>query len=96
MHRGIGSPIQSVGDGVLLAALGVLGGLGHYCVAKAMSYAPASVVAPFQYWQMIGSVIVGYLFMGSMPDQYTWIGAAIIIGAGLFIGWRETREKRAP
>lgn len=87
-------PIQSVGDGLLLAALGVLGGLGHYCVAKAMSYAPASVMAPFQYWQMIGSVIVGYLLMGSMPDEYTWLGAAIIICAGLFIGWRETREKR--
>ena len=87
-------PIGSAADAGMLAALGMLGGLGHYCVAKAMSYAPASIVAPFQYWQMIGSVTVGYLFMGSLPDAYTWLGAAIIIAAGLFIGWIETRERR--
>jgi drug/metabolite transporter (DMT)-like permease len=87
-------PVQSLGDVGMLASLGVLGGLGHYCVAKAMTFAPASVVAPFQYWQMIGSVAVGYLFMNSIPTSTTWLGAAIIICAGLFIGWRETREKK--
>jgi drug/metabolite transporter (DMT)-like permease len=86
-------PIKSLGDGLLLASLGVLGGLGHYFVARAMTYAAASVIAPFQYFQMIGSVIVGYLLMGNLPDQSTWIGAAIIISAGIYIGWRETREK---
>lgn len=87
--------VQSFGDLLLMASLGVLGGLGHYCVAKAMTFAQASVVAPFQYWQMIGSVLVGYILMGSMPTASTWLGAAIIIGAGLFIGWQETREKKA-
>jgi drug/metabolite transporter (DMT)-like permease len=86
-------PMQSAGDVALMASLGILGGLGHFCVAKAMTFAPASVVAPFQYWQMIGSVTVGYLFMGSMPTATTWLGAGIIVAAGLFIGWRETREK---
>jgi drug/metabolite transporter (DMT)-like permease len=59
-----------------------------------MTFAPAGVLAPFQYWQMIGSVIVGYLFMSSLPTSSTWLGAAIIIAAGLFLGWRETREKK--
>ncbi len=89
-------PLQSGMDIALMASLGILGGLGHYCVAKAMTFAPASVVAPFQYWQMIGSVTVGYVFMGSMPTAATWLGAGIIIAAGLFIGWRETREKAVP
>jgi drug/metabolite transporter (DMT)-like permease len=89
----IWSPIRSVGDGLLLAALGVLGGLGHFCVAKALTYGQASVIAPFQYFQMIGSVAVGYLFMGNLPDGGTWLGAAVIIAAGLYIGWLETREK---
>ncbi|MCL4766609.1 MAG: DMT family transporter [Hyphomicrobiaceae bacterium] len=80
-------------DAVMMLLLGVLGGLGHYCVAKAMTYAPANVVAPFMYWQMVGSVVVGYLVAGSMPDVTTWIGAAIIIGAGLYIGWRDARAK---
>jgi drug/metabolite transporter (DMT)-like permease len=88
-------PLESLTDAALLAALGILGGLGHYCVAKAMTFAPANVVAPFQYWQMIGSVIVGYLFMNSVPTAMTWLGASVIIAAGLFIGWRETREKIA-
>ncbi len=87
------TPMQSLGDVAMMASLGVLGGLGHYCVAKAMTFAPASVVAPFQYWQMIGSVMVGYLLMNSIPTSTTWLGAGIIICAGLFIGWRETREK---
>jgi drug/metabolite transporter (DMT)-like permease len=87
------TPVQSMADGALLIGLGVLGGLGHYCVARALIYAAASVVSPFQYWQMVGSVSVGYLFMGSVPDTYTWLGASIIICAGMYIGWRETREK---
>lgn len=82
-------------DTALLASLGVLGGLGHYCVARAMTYATASVVSPFQYWQMVGSVTVGYLLFGDLPDAYTWAGAALIIGSGLFIGWRESRERTA-
>lgn len=90
------TPVQSLSDAALLISLGILGGLGHYFVARALTYAPASVISPFQYFQMIGSVLVGYLFMGNWPDQGTWLGAAIIISAGLYIGWRETREKKAP
>ena len=43
---------------VLMLLLGVFGGIGHYFVARAFTYAQANVVAPFMYWQMIGSVIV--------------------------------------
>ncbi len=60
-----------------------------------MTYATASVVSPFHYWQIFGSVSVGYLLFGDLPDRYTWLGAALIIVSGLFIGWREHRERRA-
>jgi drug/metabolite transporter (DMT)-like permease len=89
-------PIQSWQDLGLLVSLGVFGGLGHYCVARAMTYAPANVVAPFMYWQMVGSVIIGYLISGNFPDQYVWTGAAIIIGAGIFIAVNETRKQPSP
>jgi drug/metabolite transporter (DMT)-like permease len=82
-------------DWLLMVGLGILGGLGHYCVARAMTYGPANVIAPFQYWQIIGSVIVGYLVSDKLPDAVTWLGAAIIIGAGLALGWRETRERQS-
>ena len=82
---------ESWKDVGLMCSLGVCGGLGHWCLAKAMTYAPANVVSPFQYWQLIGAVIIGYVITGQWPDALTWLGAAIIIGAGLYLGWREMR-----
>ncbi|MCW5749429.1 MAG: DMT family transporter [Alphaproteobacteria bacterium] len=83
-------------DGLIMASLGVFGGLGHYCVARSMTYAAANIVSPFQYFQMVGSVVVGYVLQSHLPDGYTWLGAAIIIGSGLYIGWAETRAKQVP
>jgi drug/metabolite transporter (DMT)-like permease len=74
-------------DTALLSSLGIFGGLGHYCVARAMTYAPANFVAPFNYTQMIGSVVVGYLMFAEVPDIYTWLGTGLIIAAGLLVGW---------
>ena len=89
------APIQSWADAGLLFSLGILGGLGHYFVARAMTCAPANIIAPFGYWQMVGSVIVGFVISGLWPDLSTWIGAAIIVAAGLYIAWRETRPRPA-
>jgi drug/metabolite transporter (DMT)-like permease len=80
-------------DAGLMFSLGIIGGLGHYCVARAMVYAPANIIAPFAYWQMIGAVIVGYAITGLLPDLSTWIGAGVIIGAGLYIAWCETGRR---
>ena len=88
------TPVQSAADAGILISLGILGGLGHYCVARAMTYAPANVISPFHYWQLIGAVVVGYFITLKFPDATTWLGAAVIISAGLYIGYRETREKR--
>jgi drug/metabolite transporter (DMT)-like permease len=82
-------------DWLLLCSLGVFGALGHYCVAKAMTYASANFVAPFNYTQMIGSVIVGYLMFAEVPDFYTWIGTAVIVGAGLMVGWQSRRPAKS-
>ena len=81
-------------DWALLCSLGIFGALGHYCVAKAMTYASANFVAPFNYTQMIGSVIVGYLMFAEVPDFYTWIGTAVIVGAGLMVGWQSRRPAK--
>ena len=82
----------SVRDFLLFCGLGVLGGLGHYCVVRALAYAPANIISPFQYFQLIGSVIVGYLLFGHFPDAATWAGSAVIVSAGLYLGWSQTRR----
>lgn len=90
----IWTPVATWLDVIAMVSLGLFGALGHFFVAKAMTYAAANVVAPFQYWQIVGSVIIGYLVSGKLPDAYTWLGAAIIISAGIYLVVRETRVKR--
>jgi len=73
-------------DITMMSSLGVIGALGHFFLAKALTYAPANFIVPFNYTQMIGSVIVGYWMFAEVPDAYTWAGTALIVGAGLLIG----------
>jgi drug/metabolite transporter (DMT)-like permease len=80
-------------DLMLHLALGLLGAGGHWCVAKAMTYGQASVISPFQYWQMIGSVLVGYVVSGLFPDAYTWVGAGIIVACGVTLAVAESRRR---
>ncbi len=80
-------------DIIYFCGMGVLGALGHYFVARSLTYAPANIVSPFQYVQLIGSVIVGYVFFGDFPDFLGWVGATIIVCAGLYIGWAQSRVR---
>jgi drug/metabolite transporter (DMT)-like permease len=82
-----------IGDIAMFCSLGALGAISHYFVALALGFAPANIVTPFQYVQLVGSVLVGYLFFGDLPDALTWLGAAIVIGSGLYVGWTQTRRR---
>jgi len=57
--------------------------------------APAAVVSPFNYTQLIGSAILGYAVFSEFPDIWTWTGSAVIVGSGLYIGYRERVRYRA-
>jgi drug/metabolite transporter (DMT)-like permease len=59
-----------------------------------MTYASANFVAPFNYTQMIGSVVVGYLMFAEVPDFYTWLGTAVVVGAGLMVGLQGRKPQR--
>ncbi len=82
-------------DLALFCALGVLGALGHYCIAIAFGFGPANILSPFQYFQLLASVAVGFVLFGEAPDLFTWLGAAVIVGSGLYLGWTQTRGKKA-
>jgi drug/metabolite transporter (DMT)-like permease len=71
--------------------LGVLGGFGHYLLALAHRYAPASVIAPFLYQQVIYMALFGYLVFGDVPSAGVWLGAPIVIGSGLYLFSRERK-----
>jgi drug/metabolite transporter (DMT)-like permease len=77
----------------LACLLGVLGGLGHYLLALAHRYAPATVIAPFLYQQVLYMALFGYLVFGDVPSPNVWVGAAIVIGSGLYLFVRERARR---
>jgi drug/metabolite transporter (DMT)-like permease len=90
---------QSLLDVLLFVSLGAFGGLGHYFLVRALEWAPAAVIAPFNYGQLIATVALGYAVFGEFPDIWTWLGGAIIIGSGLYMVHgersRSAREEEA-
>jgi drug/metabolite transporter (DMT)-like permease len=73
----------------MLIGAGIVGGIGQILLTEAYRHADVSVIAPFEYTSLILSIIVGYLFFGDVPTVTMLIGATIVVGAGLFIIWRE-------
>jgi drug/metabolite transporter (DMT)-like permease len=64
------------------------------CTNRSLKLAPASVVVPYQYSMIVWAVMFGYLVFGDVPSVATIVGAAIIIGAGLYIFLREQQLGR--
>ena len=83
------------GDVPFLAVMGVFGGIGHYVLIIALTLAPASLLAPFSYAGLIFASVFAFIVFGEVPDRYTILGAVIIVGAGLYVWWRE-RQKSDP
>jgi len=80
---------------LMMAATGVFGAVGHWLLILAHARAPAPVLAPFLYTQLIWVVILGYLVFGDLPDYWTLIGASVVIGSGMYLLYRE-RERSLP
>jgi drug/metabolite transporter (DMT)-like permease len=76
---------MTLGELASLLLLGIVASAGHLLIARSLKMAPASVLAPLQYTLLIWAVLLGWLFFGDLPDPQTWVGAAVIIGSGLFI-----------
>jgi drug/metabolite transporter (DMT)-like permease len=80
---------------LMMAATGVFGAVGHWLLILAHARAPAPVLAPFLYTQLIWVVILGYLVFGDLPDYWTLIGASVVIASGMYLLYRE-RERNLP
>lgn len=79
----------------MLAAVGLLGGAGHMLMILAFARAPASLLAPFSYTQLVWATLFGLVLFGDLPDRWTIIGAAVIVGSGLYVLYRERRQALA-
>lgn len=77
----------SLGQWGAMLALGVLGGASHGILVLAYARAPASVLAPLSYFQLIWAGVSGWLVFNDVPDRWTLIGASIILGGGMMTIW---------
>lgn len=72
-----------------VALAGLLQGSGQAALVLSTREAPASVVAPFQYSQMLWAVLFGLLVFGDRPTPMLFVGMALVVASGLYILWRE-------
>ena len=75
----------------LMVGMGVLAALSHFLLIKAFDYAPASLLAPFGYSEIVMATLVGYVLFGDLPDPWTWAGIAVIVASGVYVSLHERR-----
>lgn len=75
----------------LLAVLGFTGALGQVFITEAFRCAPASVIAPFEYSSLFWGMGLDLVIWGELPDPIVFVGAAIIVGSGLYLIYRERK-----
>ena len=76
---------------LLLGGLGLIATVGHLLVAYAFRRASVGVLAPFQYIEIIGATILGFVLFDDFPDLITWLGVLIIVGSGIYVFHRESK-----
>ena len=67
----------------LLAAIGILGAVGHFLLIRAHSLAPATLLAPFGYTQLLVVLVLGWLVFGQIPDGVALAGIVLVAVSGL-------------
>jgi drug/metabolite transporter (DMT)-like permease len=81
----------------LLLATAIFATSGHYTLIQAIRAADLSVTQPISFLQLVWATLLGLYAFGEVPDAWTWVGAAIIVGSATYIAHREaTRRRRDP
>lgn len=92
VFQGWQSPDAGEAARVLGAGLFLI--VGYLTSVSAMRHGDVGMVAPFRYTSLLWAIVLGLLVFGDLPDGWTLIGAAIVVGAGLFTLWRERQLRR--
>lgn len=88
--------MPGVKDLVLLGSLGLFAGLGHWALTGAFLRAPAALVAPFTYVQMVWATLYGWAIFGQLPDGLSALGMAVIVASGVALVVHERRATPLP
>ena len=86
----------SSSQALLLLGAGVLAGLAQFTLFEGMRRAEASVIAPFEYTALVWAFVLGYLIWADVPRLEVFVGAGLIMAAGLLVVASEHRRGRAP
>ncbi|MGI9479671.1 MAG: DMT family transporter [Hyphomicrobiaceae bacterium] len=86
--------IAPVHIGIIVLA-GGLNLLAHFLTITALRLGDAALVTPFRYTSLVWAAVLGYIIWNHIPDQYTVLGAAIIVAAGIYLVIRESQVKAA-
>jgi drug/metabolite transporter (DMT)-like permease len=89
-----GWPMPTPLQWLLIVLAGLFGVFGQLLMTYSYRYAEASTIAPLDYSNMIMAILLGYLFFDEIPSLSIWLGAPLIVGAGLLILWREYSLKK--
>jgi len=76
-----------------LVITGIAGMVGHSMVIRAHTIAPAPVLAPFMYTQLVWMILAGWIVFGDVPHARTLAGASVIVASGLYLLYRERVRK---
>ena len=79
-----------------MLAIGLISVVGQYLIALGYSLKPASSLAPLTYTQLVWSTLGGELAFGAIPSAWTWAGATLVVGAGIYVVRREHVELLVP
>ena len=85
------TPPEGTRAWALLLSIGLIATATHLLIVIAFSMAPASILAPFQYVEIVSATIFGLVLFGDFPNPLQWFGILIIIGSGIYIFLRERR-----
>lgn len=80
---------------LLFLSMGVTGGLGHYLFTAAHHHAPASVLAPVMYVQLLWASLLGWLVFGDVSDGLSMVGMVIVAAAGVAVALKSKLTRRA-
>lgn len=81
----------SPADAIKMVVIGGFGAIGHYLLIRSLMLAEASYLAPFGYVSLLFNTCWGVVFFGEYPDIWVYSGASVIVGAGLYVWYRELK-----